>query len=54
MTLLIVKVTISSIVIDLSKSSIPLIHLSFTIIGQFVIGQFESPINQSHSKFQFK
>ena len=50
---LIIKSTISSIVIGLKNSYFPLIHLSSVIgqfvighlvIGQFVIGQFNKPI----------
>ena len=53
LTALIIKITISSIVIGLKISYFPLIHLSSVIgqfvighlvIGQFVIGQFNKPI----------
>ena len=52
-TFVIIKITISSIVIGLKNSYFPLIHLSSVIgqfvighlvIGQFVIGQFNKPI----------
>ena len=42
-TQLIIKITISSIVIGLKNSHFPLIHLQ-VVIGQFVIGQFNKTI----------
>ena len=39
-TVLIVKITISSIVIGLKKSYFPLVVIGQFVIGQFVIGQF--------------